>query len=122
METGTIIKRIKEDKGLIQEEVSAHLAIGNSNYNKLENGHRDLSVEQFQKLAVLFNMTTDEILNYGNVIPSSIIVEGKPDFEKLHLINQLQEDDKNKVYKIIDTMLTKQKFQNFFEQNLQTAK
>ncbi|MFO0478623.1 MAG: helix-turn-helix domain-containing protein [Bacteroidota bacterium] len=122
METGTIIKRIKEDKGLIQEEVSAHLAIGNSNYNKLENGHRDLSVEQFQKLAVLFNMTTDEILNYGNVIPSSIIVEGKPDFEKLHLINQLQEDDKNKVYKIIDTMLTKQKFQTFFEQNIQTAK
>jgi transcriptional regulator with XRE-family HTH domain len=117
METDSIIKRIKEDKGLMQKEVSAHLAIGNSNYYKLENGHRDLSVEQLQKLAVLFNMTTDRILNHGNVIPSSIKIEGKPDFEKLHLINQLQEDDKNTVYKIIDAMLTKQKFQNFFEQN-----
>jgi hypothetical protein len=49
-------------------------------------------------------------------------MSGKPDLEKLHLINQLQEDDKNTVYKIIETMLTKQKFQTFFEQNIQTAK
>jgi transcriptional regulator with XRE-family HTH domain len=122
MQTGTIIKRIREDKGLMQKEVSAHLGIGNSNYNKLENGHRDLSVDELQKLAILFNMTTDEILNYGNVVPTAIKVEGKPDFEKLHLINQLQEDDKQTVYKIIDTMLTKQKFQTFFEQNLQISK
>lgn len=27
----------------MQKEVSSHLGIGNSNYNKLENGHRDLS-------------------------------------------------------------------------------
>lgn len=122
MQTGTIIKKIREDKGLMQKEVSAYLAIGNSNYNKLENGHRDLSVEELQKLAILFSMTTDEILNYGNVVPSEIKLESKPDFEKLHLINQLKEDDKNTVFKIIDTMLTKQKFQTFFEQNLQTIK
>jgi transcriptional regulator with XRE-family HTH domain len=122
MQTGTIIKRIREDKGLLQKEVSAYLAIGNSNYNKLENGYRDLSVEELQKLAILFNMTTDEILNYGNVIPSAIKVEGKPDFEKLNLINQLKEDDRSTVFKLIDTMLTKQKFQAFFEQNLHTAK
>lgn len=122
MQTGRIIKRIREYKGLMQKEVSAHLGIGNSNYNKLENGHRDLSVEELQKLAILFNMTTDEILNYGNVIPAAIKVEDKPDFEKLHMINQLKEEDKQTVYKIIDTMLTKQKFQTFFEHNLQNSK
>ena len=122
MQAGNIVKRIREDKGLMQKEVSAHLAIGNSNYNKLENGHRDLSVEELQKLAILFRMSTDEILNYGNVVPMPVQVQTKPDFEKIHLINQLQEDDKNTIYKIIDTMLTKQKFQNFFEQNIQTSK
>ena len=122
MKTGTIIKRIREDKGLMQKEVSAYLAIGNSNYNKLENGHRDLSVVELQKLSIFFKMTTDEILNYGNVVPTAVKVEDKPDFEKLHLINQLQEDDKNTVYKIINTMLTKQKFQTFFEQSIQPAK
>jgi transcriptional regulator with XRE-family HTH domain len=98
------------------------LGIGNSNYNKLENGHRDLSVEELQKISILFNMTTDDILNYGNVVPTEIRVENKPDFEKLHLINQLKEDDKTTIFKIIDTMLTKQKFQTFFEQNINPAK
>ena len=45
----------------MQKEVSAHLGIGNSNYNKLENGHRDLSVDELRKFAILFNMTTDVI-------------------------------------------------------------
>ena len=30
----------------------------------------------------------------------------KPDFEKLHLINQLDKDDKATVFKIVDSMLT----------------
>ena len=59
---------------MMQKEVSAHLTIGNSNYNKLENGHRDLSVEELQKLSILFNITTDEILNYGNVVPTAVKV------------------------------------------------
>jgi transcriptional regulator with XRE-family HTH domain len=121
-QTGTIIKQIREDKGLMQKQVSAHLVIGNSNYNKLENGLRDLSVDKLQKLAIRFNMITDEILNYGNVVPTADNVEGKFDFEKLNLMKQLQEDDKQTVNKIVETMLTKQEFQTFFEQNLQTAK
>jgi hypothetical protein len=42
----------------------------------------------------------------------------KPDFEKLHLINQLDEDDKTTVFKIVDTMLTKKKFKDFFAKNV----
>ena len=63
MQTGSITKRIRENRGLMQKEVSAHLSIGNSNYNKLENGHRNLSIGELQKLAILFNITIDEILN-----------------------------------------------------------
>ena len=42
----------------------------------------------------------------------------KPDFEKLHLINQLDEDDKTTVFKIVDTMLIKKKFKDFFAKNV----
>ena len=118
MNIGRIIKKIREDKGLMQKEVSSYLAIGNSNYNKLENGHRDLSVEELQKLAKLFNFTTDQILNYDNIIPEEVTLEDKPDLEKLNLINQLDEDDKQTVFKIIDTMLTKKKFKDFFQKNV----
>lgn len=118
MDIGRIIKKIREDKGLMQKEVSSYLGIGNSNYNKLENGRRDLSIDELQKLAKLFNMTTDTILNYDNIVPEDVVLEDKPDFEKLHLINQLEEEDKITVFKIIDTMLTKKRFKDFFNKNI----
>ena len=118
MSVGRIIKKIREDKGLMQKEVSSFLGIGNSNYNKLENEHRDLSVEELQKLSKLSNLTTDQILNYENIVPEEVTLEDKTDFEKLHLINQLDEEDKQTVFKIIDTMLTKKKFKDFFNKNI----
>ncbi len=42
MQIGKVAKREREEKGLMQKEVSAHLGIGNSNFNKLENGLREL--------------------------------------------------------------------------------
>ena len=39
---------------------------------------------------------------------------------KIKLINQLNDDDKQTVFKIIDTMLTKQKFKDFFNKNVAT--
>ena len=122
MSTGRIIKKIREDKGLMQKEVSAHLEIGNSNYNKLENGHRDLSVDELLKLSKLFNLTTDQILNYENIIPEDVTIEDKPDFEKLHLINQLDEDDKSMIFKMVDKMLTTKKFKDFFNKRRCTRK
>ena len=122
MQTATISKSISEHKDLIQKEVLAHLAICNNNYNTLKNGNKDLAFYELQKFSVLFKTNTHEILNYRNIVPTAIKGEGKPDFEKLHLRHQLQAADKTTVYKIIDTILTKQKFQNFFEQNIQIAK
>ncbi len=118
IDIGRIIKRIREDKGLMQKEVSSYLDIGNSNYNKLENGKRDLSVDELQKIAILFSMTTDQILNYENIVPEEITISNKPDFEKLNLINQLDDDDKATVFKIVDTMLTKKKFKDFFNKKI----
>jgi hypothetical protein len=47
-------------------------------------------------------------------------MEDKTSAEQLRLIAQLNEKDKNFVMSIIDTMLTKQKFQEFFQQNIAT--
>ena len=37
-------------------------------------------------------------------------------------MDQLDEEDRQTVLNMIETMLTKNKFQTFFEQNIQTAK
>ncbi len=51
-------------------------------------------------------------------MPKAVTMEDKTANEKVQLIAQLEEEDKHAVYRIIDGMLTKNKFQNFVEQHM----
>ena len=62
-------------------------------------------------------MTIDQVVNFDKT-PVDVVIEDKPNFEKLQLINQLDDEDKSTVFKIIDTMLTKKKFKAFFRDNI----
>jgi transcriptional regulator with XRE-family HTH domain len=123
MEVGEKIKQIRKDKGLQQKAVALEVGLDQSNYNKVENGKREPSLEVLQKLSTILDVSIDELLSpENNKKPSIVTVEDKTISEKIRLMEQLEEEDKNVLYRMLDTMLTKQKFQNFFEQNLQTAK
>ena len=120
---GKNIKTIREQKGLMQKEVASVADMQASNYSKIESGQRDISVEALDKVAQFFGMTVDEVIHFEDAkILSPVKVEDKTANEKVQLISQLDEEDKNVVYRIIDGMLTKNKFQTFCEQNIQTAK
>lgn len=118
MHLGEIVKKIRKEKGLLQKQVASELGIGYTNYNKMENGNREPSVKELQLLAKLFSMTADQILNFEGQIPQEVSIEDKKDFEKINLINELDEEDKQTVFKIIETMLTKKKFKDFFNNNI----
>ena len=123
MKVGEKIKQIRKDKGLQQKAVALEVGLDQSNYNKVENGGREPSLEVLQKLSAILGVSIDELLSpEDNKKPSLVTVEDKTISEKIRLMEQLEEEDKNVLYRMLDTMLTKQKFQNFFEQNLQTAK
>jgi transcriptional regulator with XRE-family HTH domain len=120
---GKNIKKIREQKGLMQKEVASIADMQASNYSKIESGQRDVSVEALDKIAQFFGMKVDEIIHFEDIKnPVPIKVEDKTANEKVQLISQLDEEDKHALYRIIDGMLTKNKFQNFFEQNLQNTK
>jgi transcriptional regulator with XRE-family HTH domain len=118
MSLGMTIKKIREQKGMLQKQVAAELNIGTTNYNKLENGNREPSVKELQKFSVLFDMTVDQILNFEGELPKEISLENKTEREQFKLIQQLEEEDKQTVFKIINTMLTKSKFKDFFNKNI----
>jgi len=50
--------------------------------------------------------------------PVDVTIQDKPNFEQINMINQLDEEDRTVVFKIIDTMLTKKKFKDFFNNNV----
>jgi transcriptional regulator with XRE-family HTH domain len=112
---------IREKQGLLQKEVASHINVDKSTYSKIEKGTREVTVAELQKLTKLFNLTTDEILNYDeNIIPKEVVIEDKTVIEQMQLLEQLDEEDKSMVFKMIDKMLTNKKFKDFFAKNVAT--
>lgn len=112
------IKAIREEKNLKQIEVATHIGVDKSAYSKIEKGSRALTVEELQKMAGLFNMSTDQILNYDGKIPKEVVIEDKSTAEQMRLIQQLDEEDKQTIFRLIEKMLTNKKFKDFFQKNV----
>jgi transcriptional regulator with XRE-family HTH domain len=112
------IKDIREEKNLKQIEVATHIGVDKSAYSKIEKGLRALTVDELQKMAQLFNMTTDQVINHDGKVPKEVIIEDKTAVEQMRLIQQLDEDDKQTIFKLIDKMFTNKKFKDFFQNNV----
>lgn len=112
------IKNIREEKKLKQIEVATHIGVDKSAYSKIEKGQRALTIEELLKMAQLFNLTTDQVLNHDGKIPQEVVIEDKTAAEQLRLIQQLDEEDKQTIFKLIDKMLTNKKFKDFYHNNI----
>lgn len=112
------IKKLREDKELRQKEVANALNIGYSNYNKIENGNREISVKELQRLAEFYNIMVDQVINLNDGLPKEVVIEDKQAQEQLRLISELDIDDRTIIFKMIDKMLTSKKFKDFFQKNM----
>ena len=63
-------------------------------------------------------MTTDQILNYDGKIPKEVVIEDKTTVEQMRLIQQLDEEDKQTIFQLIEKILTNKKFKDFFQKNV----
>jgi transcriptional regulator with XRE-family HTH domain len=118
MNVGDNIKKLRKEKGLQQKQMALELGIDQSNYNKIENGKREPSLDLLNKLAGLFGVSVDDILNPDKELPKEVTVEDKTTTEQVRLIQQLDDEDKHVIFRMIDTMLTKKKFKDFFNKNI----
>jgi len=118
MSIGENIKQIRQQKGVKQQEIADLVGMHRSNYSKIENGQRELSINALSKVSKLFNITLDELVNMEGDVPEEVSIEDTATVEKIKLIHEMDEEDRNMVFKMIDTILTKQKFKDFFQKNV----
>lgn len=69
-------------------------------------------------MAQLFNMTADQVINYDGKLPREVVMEDKTAVEQMRLIQQLDEEDRNIIFRMIDKMLTNKKFKEFYQKNI----
>ena len=63
-------------------------------------------------------MSVDDIINFDDGIPKPVTLKDKTNNEQHQLFDDLDEEDKQTVFKIVDKMLTTKKFNTFFQQHL----
>lgn len=54
-------------------------------------------MDELQKMAGLFDMTTDQIINFDGKIPKEVVLEDKTAVEQMKLIQQLDDEDKQTI-------------------------
>jgi transcriptional regulator with XRE-family HTH domain len=111
------IKQLREQKGMLQKQVASEIGLGISHYNKIENGQREASVKILEKLAKLYGTTIDQIVHLEGELPTEVVIEDKTTMEQMRLVAELDEKDKSIIFGMIETMLTKKKFKDFFNKN-----
>lgn len=57
------IKRLRNDRGFSQEQVSKAIGVSRPTYTAIESGKQELSLEEAKKLATLFSIGVDELLS-----------------------------------------------------------
>jgi transcriptional regulator with XRE-family HTH domain len=106
MNIGSTIRRFRENYGFSQKHIAIELGIGITNYNKIESGVREPTVRELQKLAMLFRTTIDNLVNYEESFDEFSLL-GRPAFEQLAMINQLDREELKVVSCIVSAMLFK---------------
>jgi len=51
-------------------------------------------------------------------IPTEVVLEDKTAVEQMKLIQQLDDEDKQTIFHLIEKMLTNKKFKDFFQKNV----
>lgn len=121
MKIGDSLKKLRESKGYTQQQMADLVHAHRTGYSKIENNQQDASVDHLIRIAKNFGMTVDEVIYFGQKthLPEEAETKGnKADFEKFQLINELEEEEKHILFKLIETFVSKKRFKDYLQQNL----
>lgn len=64
MQIGSVIRKYRKECGLTQEEMAKRLGVTTPAVNKWENGESLSDIEKCKRLADVFGVTVDDLINY----------------------------------------------------------
>ena len=118
MHIGIHIRNIRKQKGLTQKELAQKVSLDFTQLNRIETGKSEPSLKNLKLIAECLEVSIDQIVYGKENIEEPVSTQNKPLWEKIRLIERLNEEDKNALIKIIDIALTKEKFTNFFKEQV----
>ena len=86
----------------------------------MENNQQEIPVDCLIHIAKKFGMAIDDVIYYDskNTVPNEISIGDKATLEQLHLINELDKEEKNILLKLIETFVSKKRFKDYLQKNI----
>lgn len=109
--------RLRKERGWSQTDLGQHAGVHITHLSRLENGKSQPSVEMLWKIAKIFNVSMDYFMDEQADEATAVSIADRPLAERLKLIDQLEEPDRQTIINVIYSMLTKKKMLDLFTQN-----
>ena len=104
----TNIKRLRKLKGLSQKQVCLTIDIPQGQYSIIENGKVTPTIPTLEKLAGVFEVNISEFFKTDEMEEAVNL----PLLEKIKLIDQLNDDEKDALFKLIDIAISNKKLKD----------
>lgn len=120
MKIGDNLKKLRESKGLTQQDMADLMHTHRTGYSKMENNQQDIPVDKLVFVAKHFGIAVDDIIffNEKNNVPNEVSMEDTAVLEQLKLINELDIEEKNILLKLIETFVSKKRFKDYLQKNI----
>ena len=112
------IKQLRKKKKLTQQQIADVLQMHRSNYSKVENGERELSISSVVALADFFNLSLDELVKGSDIKKIQPPLKRESILHQLEKIQELEEEDRRAVSRVLDAMLNSNHLKKFFESQI----
>jgi transcriptional regulator with XRE-family HTH domain len=106
------IKILRKEKKWSQAELAETLNVHVTHISRLETGKYAPSLELLKKIAEMFGVTTDYLLYDSIESLEPVTIQNKPLYERMKLVDSLEEEDRKILVGVIETFLTKQQMWN----------
>ncbi|WP_342450734.1 helix-turn-helix transcriptional regulator [Lunatimonas salinarum] len=106
--------------GYTQQQMADLIHTHRTGYSKMENNQQEIPVDALVLVAKGFGMSVDEVIYFDekNGVPNAVSLNDKAALEQLQLINELDEEEKSILLKLIETFVSKKRFKDYLQKNI----
>jgi transcriptional regulator with XRE-family HTH domain len=113
---GDNIRRIREDKRLSQKELAAAIDVAPTQYSRVETGKVMPALKTLIKITKILQVTLDDLVNEDSTPTKDVTIKDKTLYDKVKLIDELPDSERNMIIQVIDLALSKKKFKDLLQQ------
>lgn len=113
---GENIRRIREQKHLSQKELAVTIEVAPTQYSRVETGKVMPALKTLIKIAKVLDTSLDVLVSHDSNTTQDYNIKDKSLFDKVRLIDELPDAEKNMILQVIDLALSKKKFKDLLQQ------